>query len=82
MRYRYLPQELKTAIRAFENDNVYWARKFVGKEAGPRALGQAFHQARWACGFVSTDKRNESYEWLKKRGLTGNHRVIDRGRAK
>lgn len=63
-----LPDDLAVALsernRAFEADDLEWARKQMPTAADPRVVEMAFHKARYECRAVSAKKRRESQAWL------------------
>jgi hypothetical protein len=60
---------LKKRDRAFETDDLEWARQNMPFEpSSPIVVEIAFHKARAACGAASKAKRKASEEWLKSHG--------------
>ena len=55
--------------KAFENDDLSWAREMLPGASSPYVVEMAFHKARIACMDVSDKKRRESIKWLADRGL-------------
>jgi hypothetical protein len=62
-------EHLEERDRAFENDDVDWARRLLPDNASHEAVELAFHRARAECTSISPEKRAESKWWLVARGL-------------
>lgn len=60
---------LKERDRAFETDDLDWARRNMPFEpSSPVVVEIAFHKARAGCKAASKAKRRESEAWLKANG--------------
>jgi hypothetical protein len=63
-----LSPEFQKAIeernRAFETDDLEWAKVMIPNASCPLVVEMAFHKARYECKHVSAVKRRESQVWL------------------
>ena len=56
--------------RAFENDDLDWAREKLKRDTCDEVVTMAFHKARLHCTAITDTARIRSRDWLAERELT------------